>query len=800
MRTAYLLFAALCIGQTAVAAPDFYLKGYENDWGAREELKFSENNGVYSLHVDKLDQTSFPYGFKIADANWNSQYGTRADFAFDTAMSCVAGDGNNFSLPSSVKSVAGATFTFDYRNTSSPTLTVAPDLYLAGEVTGWSNTRPEYRFSEQDGVYTLELDRLSGPFRIAAGITDAWLVEFGGQKNMEAGKTYDCTTGAGNDMTLSGGALDKVVLTFNKASKRLKVTSLTPQALSGGLYLAGAMNSWHSDNAAYRFTESNGTYELNVAGLTGEFKIVTPDWGVQFGGNGSIELDKAYGCVLADNGSNMKLASATPVDATIKFNLASKSVTVARTQTAEANPDFYLCGLNGDWGISDNLKFNVSGGVYTLHVDNLTQASFPSGFKIASAGWKSQYGTKAAPAIGQAMACVPGDGNNFTLPASVTSLAGATFVVDYRNPSAPTLTIEPDLYLAGEINSWSNTNANYRFNRQGDVYTLSLGELSGSFRIAAGAAPDWLVEFGGQKNMSAGNTYSCIAGKGNDMTLSGGTLRNVTLEFDKNALTLKISGGSADKPVTGGTAYYLAGAVNNWASDNQAYRFTESGGRYTLSLSRLAGEFKIVTADWSQQFGCASKLSYGQVYSCVMADYGYNMQLADSEGTNVVITFDPANRSVEVKGMPTLYLTGDFNNWAIQNLYAFTYADGTYTLTTHDFSGRFKIVNDDWNIQFGTNGSDAFGTDRAYPLSSAAGSDGDISFWGAGGSRLKLTLKTNDRAVSKVMADIMPDETVVPAEDAPVEYYNLQGVRVNCPSHGIYIRRCGTKVEKIAVK
>jgi len=36
--------------------------------------------------------------------------------------------------------------------------------------------------------------------------------------------------------------------------------------------------------------------------------------------------------------------------------------------------------------------------------------------------------------------------------------------------------------------------------------------------------------------------------------------------------------------------------------------------------------------------------------------------------------------------------------------------------------------------------------------------------------------------------------------NAPVEYYNLQGVRVDNPSNGIFIRRQGSKVSKVAVK
>ena len=36
--------------------------------------------------------------------------------------------------------------------------------------------------------------------------------------------------------------------------------------------------------------------------------------------------------------------------------------------------------------------------------------------------------------------------------------------------------------------------------------------------------------------------------------------------------------------------------------------------------------------------------------------------------------------------------------------------------------------------------------------------------------------------------------------NAPVEYFNLQGIRVENPSNGLYIRRQGNKVEKVCVK
>ena len=43
-------------------------------------------------------------------------------------------------------------------------------------------------------------------------------------------------------------------------------------------------------------------------------------------------------------------------------------------------------------------------------------------------------------------------------------------------------------------------------------------------------------------------------------------------------------------------------------------------------------------------------------------------------------------------------------------------------------------------------------------------------------------------------------EDVTVDENAPVEYYNLQGVRVDNPENGIYIRRQGSKVSKVLVR
>lgn len=462
---------------------------------------------------------------------------------------------------------------------------------------------------------------------------------------------------------------------------------------------------------------------------------------------------------------------------------------VALALPAMAGPDFYLRGHDGNWDAREEFKFVENNGVYTLHV-----AALQSGkrFKIANADYSLQFGsTQGVLKFDTAMSCVAGDGNDITTP----DVAGVTLVFDYADTSSPTLTAVPDLYLAGEFNSWSNTDASYRFTRNGDVYTLTVSELEGPFRIAAGITPDWTVEYGGQTDMAFGTEYDCIAGPGNNMTLASGTDGPFTMTFNKQTLKIKVEKIEVNPSVTD---FYLAGTINGWAANLADYKFTNRNGRYELELERLTGEFKIVTSDWALQYGCESFLSYDKIYSVRHAQQGLNMRLAENVGNNVTIIFDAQNKTVEVTGMPTLYLIGEFNNWGISPLYAFSYNDGVYTLSTHNFAGEFKIANADYSMQFGTSGDKPFTVDNNYPLDTTGQTDGNITFNGvpdrAAEPRIKLTLMAN--GTPTITTSIVDVET----DNSPIEYFTLQGIKVARPAPGIYIRRHGSKVDKIAIK
>lgn len=62
--------------------------------------------------------------------------------------------------------------------------------------------------------------------------------------------------------------------------------------------------------------------------------------------------------------------------------------------------------------------------------------------------------------------------------------------------------------------------------------------------------------------------------------------------------------------------------------------------------------------------------------------------------------------------------------------------------------------------------------------------------YAAGESRFSNAYNTDPSSVAEIVID----------ENAPVEYYNLQGMRVDCPATGVYIMRQGSRAAKIYVK
>lgn len=238
----------------------------------------------------------------------------------------------------------------------------------------------------------------------------------------------------------------------------------------------------------------------------------------------------------------------------------------------------------------------------------------------------------------------------------------------------------------------------------------------------------------------------------------------------------------------GAKDFYLTGEFNGWTPSQEAYRFQESNGIYTLSLASIYGELKITTSKWEEQYGSDETIrDYGVEYKCVRNDNGSNITLPDNPATDVVITFDYNKKTFRVDRKVTLYLVGDFNAWTLLPKYEFAFGEGVYSLTVPSFTGRFRIRTSDESISFG--GDQAFSVDTESRIYHD-GSDLMMSGF-AGFEKVKLTLNPQS-TVSTTGVEALEDE-----EWESPEYYTIDGIRVDNPSKGIFIKKSGHKTQKI---
>lgn len=111
----------------------------------------------------------------------------------------------------------------------------------------------------------------------------------------------------------------------------------------------------------------------------------------------------------------------------------------------------------------------------------------------------------------------------------------------------------PDIYLRGDISGNWSANDNYRFERQGNVYSLTVERLDGDFKIAT---EDWnTVDLGAEASglaFATNRSYTLVP-QGRNFTAAG--LTNVTLSFaytPGETMTLNVKGDAVpEPPVTG---------------------------------------------------------------------------------------------------------------------------------------------------------------------------------------------------------------------------------------------------------
>ena len=115
-----------------------------------------------------------------------------------------------------------------------------------------------------------------------------------------------------------------------------------------------------------------------------------------------------------------------------------------------------------------------------------------------------------------------------------------------------------------------------------------------------------------------------------------------------------------------------------------------------------------------------------------------------------------------------------------------TYIYDAYGIQIDYSSASFST---DYQSQSSSHAEVTYDPTYGYPLEVTV-----LSAWG------DEQLHNTDRYVYSDYAEYSAVEGIVSDENAPVEYFNLQGIRVENPAAGIYIRRQGSETKKVLIK
>lgn len=128
-------------------------------------------------------------------------------------------------------------------------------------------------------------------------------------------------------------------------------------------------------------------------------------------------------------------------------------------------------------------------------------------------------------------------------------------------------------------------------------------------------------------------------------------------------------------------------------------------------------------------------------------------------------------------------------------------SEGNYTITVAELNGEFTITNAAGEAYAPGYNQNFTGTQVAFL---GLGNTGVLSATNLTNVKIDLTIDMETLQTGSIMltAGVVGVDNVNAVENAPVEFFNLQGIRVNAETltPGIYIRRQGASASKVLVK
>lgn len=505
------------------------------------------------------------------------------------------------------------------------------------------------------------------------------------------------------------------------------------------------------------------------------------------------------------------------------------------TMAAASAADYYVIGenVNGKkWALAaEDCKFKETS---TAGVYEWTGIVLGSGFKINDGTWsnpQSNFGSNGSKLILDVPYSYGIGGSTGNIP--IRDKDGKD-VAEVENPkivlntNSNTITVsgqgggEVSWYIMGVNGNWDWLDQ-YKFTETGagtNIFSLKGLDITatGEFKMSTS---NWAEEWGTNGDVKVTETQLTnvleeVMGEAGNIpyTVTG----KFDIEWDYNTKTLKFTrAGDAPEAV-----YYLIGAGVNgkeWLLADPAAKFElTQTGIYTLSFTSLLSSFKINDGTWTNpqaNIGASEQgaLQLNTAYKYGTGEISGNITFADdiTEVKDGVVTLNTNDMTLTIVGTPVrsekVWYVAGINeatptirpDWQM----AKTATDGVFELKGKGIQGEgsFKIATDRFSEQYGfieettqpvtdTNLTTTLGAvsiDAAVPYTL----DGTYDITWNYASKTVTFVRTGDYVgITGIESD----------NDAPVRYFNLQGVELAEPAEGLCIRVQGSKAQKLIIR
>lgn len=241
-----------------------------------------------------------------------------------------------------------------------------PDLWIRGAQFGWngSDCKEVNQFKENNGIYTLTVEKLAGNFKIATKTAsgdwdDTYNYGLSAAGSIEIDKEYTLISGSGSkDMTPKGN-WSNVTLTFDINTLKLKVTGQAGEDVITYAVHGQFLNSgWSSIDMKETSKDVWTTDAFTPTVLEGSFGIKKNANGQQtawLNGAGAQTLEVGKNITVAVGGStNPSYVCEQGKSYVIEFNLGTGSVSMTEAGGAKYPETMYIIGNVNEGGFAPN--------------------------------------------------------------------------------------------------------------------------------------------------------------------------------------------------------------------------------------------------------------------------------------------------------------------------------------------------------------------------------------------------------------------------------------------------------------